>query len=155
MPKLENKSVGICEKLFKEKLAGKNSYALVIAKEDLPKCIPFLNQELKNRLICRTVDLYDYDETKLLLEAKADPNTSDVSYSNNPLLLFKTIENCNIRMMRLLLDHGADLYKTVQGYDSFMWFHNHYSDSDSKSTIVSSYMFDMMIKHVEGKKKAD
>lgn len=138
----------IVEILLKEKLAKRNSSSYLQIKEvDIVKCIPYLDATCKNKLLHECVKLCDYNNTKLLLEAKAN---ACCLIKDKPPILISAIENGDIKMVELLLAFGADPYErhkyNGKYTDAFIYF-------NGKTNTLSSFIFNMLLKYVEDKKK--
>jgi len=133
--------------LLEKNLVVKRTFNWIYFNENgLSECIPYLDTTLKNELLYKSVECGHYNSVNHLLVAGVDANT-EIERS----VLWAAIAGDDIKMVELLLAFGADPCKRFQygsrQADAFMYV------SGKTISPASQHIFNMMLKHVEDKKK--
>lgn len=133
--------------LLEKNLVVKQTFSSIYFNENcLSECIPYLDTTLKNKFLYRSVEHGYYNSVKLLLVAGANANT-EIERS----VLWAATANDDIKMVELLLAFGADPCKRYEygsrQVDAFMYV------SGKTISPASQHIYNMMLKHVEDKKK--
>lgn len=136
---IDTTNESLIETLVTNKLITTCGDYMYIKKNDLGKCVVFLDDKNANSILVVAADERNLDHVKLLLESNVDPNKS---IHNAPLL--SAVRNGDIKMVELLLAHNADpfrRYPTNGNRDVFMQIH----EFNVSKGPVAKHIFKMLL----------